>query len=78
MDLRLTLLPLVVVACAACASPEASRTRGGGAGADVGNRPANGVEMHAGSDQFWQTPGRIPVEGPPLQPARHAQQREVR
>jgi hypothetical protein len=29
--------------------------------------------MHEGSDQFWRTPGRIPVEGPSLETARQAQ-----
>lgn len=75
MNGRLLMILAVAAAAAACDSPEASRTRGGGAGADVGNRPAGDVEMHEGSNQFWQTPERIPVEGPPLEPARHAQQR---
>jgi hypothetical protein len=73
MSLRLVLL-LVPLAALGCESPEASRTRGGGAGADVGNRPANDVQMHAGSNQFWRTPGRIPVDGPSLESARHAEQ----
>lgn len=75
MNVRLLVTLAIAAAAAACDSPEASRTRGGGAGADVGNRPANGVEMHGGSNQFWRTPERIPVEGPPLEPARHAQER---
>jgi len=75
MNVRVILLLAVAAAAAACDSPEASRTRGGGAGADVGNRPADGVEMHGGSNQFWRTPERIPVDGPPLDSARHAQQR---
>jgi hypothetical protein len=39
----------------ACSSPEASRTRGGGPGADVGNwrRP---VELHAGAQPYLETP----------------------
>ena len=74
MNLRLALL-LVPISALGCESPEASRTRGGGPGADIGNRPASHVEMHGGSDQFWRTPDRIPVEGPSLDPARHAQQR---
>ena len=73
MNLRLALL-LIPLALLGCESPEASRTRGGGAGADVGNRPASDVQMHAGSNQFWRTPGRIPVEGPSLESARHAQE----
>jgi hypothetical protein len=73
MNPRVALLP-VLLAAAACDSPEASRTRGGGAGADVGNRPASDVRMHEGSNQFWRTPERIPVQGPSLEAARHAQQ----
>jgi hypothetical protein len=57
----------------ACASPEASRARGGGPGADVGNwnRP---VEMHAGAEPYYKTPcvlmeplectGPVPQFGP--------------
>jgi hypothetical protein len=67
-------LLLAALATAACDSPEKTRTRGGGAGADVGNRPAKHVRMHEGSNQFWRTPDRIPVEGPSLEPARQAQQ----
>lgn len=56
----------------ACASPEAVRTRGGGPGADVGNR-GEPVEMHAGAEPYYETPcamepvrctGPIPVFGP--------------
>jgi hypothetical protein len=49
----------IVFACScvgACASPEATRTRGDGPGADVGNRRET-VEMHEGS--FWNTPDWI-------------------
>lgn len=73
MDLRLAVL-LISLATLGCDSPEAARTRGGGAGADVGNRPAGGVRMHEGSDPFWHTPERIPVDGPALEPGRQAQQ----
>lgn len=55
---------------AACASPEASRQRGGGPGGDVGNRPAN-VTMHGGSSEYYETP-RIGVEHPSLDPSEHA------
>jgi hypothetical protein len=72
MNLRPAWL-LLALAAAGCDSPEASRTRGGGAGADIGNRPAN-VRMHSGSNQFWRTPDRIPVDGPSLEPALQAQQ----
>ena len=69
-------LAAIVIACATiagCASPEASRTRGGGPGADTGNRPAV-VKMHEGSRPFWKTPDRIELEHPPLEPARQADQ----
>jgi hypothetical protein len=72
MNLRVALLLLLTTG--GCDSPEASRTRGAGAGADVGNRPRNDVQMHEGSNQFWHTPDRIPIDGPPLDPAFHAQQ----
>jgi hypothetical protein len=39
----------------ACASPEAIRTRGGGPGADVGNRAAP-VVFHAGAKPYFDTP----------------------
>jgi hypothetical protein len=45
--------------CLACTSPEATRTRAGGPGADVGNR-GEIVSMHDGSDPYWRTP-RIPM-----------------
>lgn len=69
-------LALVLIVCgasAACTSPEAKRTRGGGPGADPGNRPA-AVKMHGGSDPFWRTPDRIGETHPPLDPARQARQ----
>ena len=49
---------LVALALAACASPEATRMRAGGPGADVGNRSPV-VEMHEGSQPFWKTPARL-------------------
>ncbi len=56
----------------ACSSPEASRTRGGGPGADVGNRDGQNVLMHEGSDPFANTPKLIKTQNPPLAPARQA------
>jgi len=71
------MIKLVLAAClvvvAGCTSPETQRTRGGGPGADVGNRPAT-VKMHEGSQPFWKTPGHIEAEHAPLEPARQAQQ----
>jgi hypothetical protein len=58
---------------AACASPETTRTRGGGPGADVGNRGKD-VDMHEGSRPFWKTPDLIPTKHPPLAPANQADQ----
>jgi hypothetical protein len=51
------LAPLLVLllALGACTSPEATRQRAGGAGADVGNR-GDAVELHAGSQPYWRTP----------------------
>jgi hypothetical protein len=60
------------LAAAGCASPEATRARGG-RGADVGNRPPI-EEMHYGSEPFWKTPERITVNHPPLESARQAEQ----
>jgi hypothetical protein len=45
--------------CTACQSPEAKRTRGGGAGADVQNRDPI-VELHAGSVMYHRTPCLLP------------------
>jgi hypothetical protein len=48
---------------AACSSPEATRARGGGNGADVGN-VADVVQMHAGSQPYWNTPRLVEPVGP--------------
>lgn len=56
MTARLTMLALgAALVLGACASPEATRVRGGGAGADVGNRGAN-LQMHEGSVIYAETP----------------------
>jgi hypothetical protein len=62
---------LAGAALTGCASPEATRERGGGPGADPNNRPAL-VKMHEGSQQYYETPVRIPVEGTPLAPSEQA------
>ena len=72
--MRLLAVLVAAVAVTACESPEAVRTRGGGPGGDVGNRPQH-VKMHEGSQPFWKTPDRITSEHPPLDSARQAQQR---
>jgi len=64
---------VVLCALAACTSPETGRLRGGGPGADVGNR-TEVVRMHEGADPFYKTPKLIRSQSPPLGPARHADQ----
>lgn len=71
MRFALTMLLIGCAAVAGCGSPEVARTRGGGPGADVGNRPRI-VKMHEGARPFWKTPERIAGEHPPLEPAGHA------
>lgn len=73
MRLALITVAALVFYLAACASPETTRTRGGGPGADVGNR-GQVVEMHEGSQPFWKTPDLIPTKHPPLAPASQADQ----
>jgi hypothetical protein len=70
---RVALLIVAAALASACASPEAARTRGGGRGADVNNRPAS-VKLHEGSRQYWKTPDRIAGEstGPPLDASEQA------
>ena len=68
---RLSTILFVCAALAGCTSPEANRERGGGPGADIGNRPAQ-VMMHEGSQQFYETPVRIGAEGPSLAPSEQA------
>jgi hypothetical protein len=65
------ILVLIALALAGCTSPEATRTRGGGPGADKGNR-GDVVLMHEGSRPYAGTPRLIPTQPPPLEPARQA------
>jgi hypothetical protein len=58
VSLALTVSLLAALLMAACGSPEATRMRGGGPGADVGNR-AGIVQMHEGSQPFLGTPRRL-------------------
>jgi hypothetical protein len=67
---RLVLM-VIPLAIAACTSPEATRDRGGGPGADKGNR-GDVVLMHEGSHPYAGTPRLIPTQPPPLEPARQA------
>ena len=71
MNFAVILLTVVSFYAIGCASPETTRTRGGGPGADVGNR-ARVVEMHEGSQPFWKTPKLIPAKHPPLDTANQA------
>ena len=66
------MLLIACLATAGCVSPESTRTRGG-RGADVGNRPRV-VEMHEGSEPFWNTPQRVTGKHGPLESARQAEQ----
>lgn len=54
MRRRLTILGVLAL-LGACVSPEAQRTRGGGPGADIGNRDGQ-LEMHEGSIIYYETP----------------------
>lgn len=49
----------LVLALAACASPEAERVRAGGAGADPGNRNVP-AEMRSNAEMYHETPCRVP------------------
>jgi hypothetical protein len=72
--IALSMLLTGVALVPGCVSPEATRTRGDGPGADVGNRRET-VKLHEGSNPFWKTPDRIPGEQhPPLASARQAQE----
>jgi hypothetical protein len=59
---RVTTLATVLAlgaATLACTSPEATRTRAGGPGADPGNRRGV-VQLHEGADPYWKTPRHLP------------------
>ena len=73
MNLSVIHLIALSLCIVGCASPETTRTRGGGPGADVGNR-VKVVEMHEGSQPFWKTPKIIPTKHPSLEPANQADQ----
>ena len=66
-------LLVVLALLAGCTSPETERVRGGGPGADVGNR-GKPVVMHEGSRPYEGTPTLIPAEAPPLEPSMQARQ----
>lgn len=57
---RALIAMLLVGSVLGCTSPEATRTRGGGPGADVGNT-GEWVELHAGSRPYHATPKVLPA-----------------
>ena len=62
---------VTALAMAGCHSPEATRTQGGGPGADTGNRNET-VRMHEGSSPFHGTPQLVPGKGAPVESAQNA------
>jgi hypothetical protein len=73
MNPPVVFLIALVLFVAGCASPETTRTRGGGPGADIGNR-GNIVRIHEGAKPFEKTPKIIPTKHPSLEPAHQADQ----
>ncbi len=73
MELALIALVALLLCLGGCGSPETTRTRGGGPGADVGNRTST-VRMHEGARPFDKTPKVIVARPPSLEPASHADQ----
>ena len=69
--MKLALLMIMSAVIAGCTSPETTRSRGGGPGADLGNR-GSVVRMHEGSRPYADTPKLIGAEHPSLEPARQA------
>ena len=56
-----SLITVLLAGCVTgCTSPEATRTRAGGPGADVGNT-GKPVELHAGSRPYYATPNILPA-----------------
>ncbi|HEX4628424.1 MAG TPA: hypothetical protein VH137_06495 [Gemmatimonadales bacterium] len=47
----------LLVGLVGCASPEATRVRGGGPGADLGNHDAS-ARLHQGARMYYRTPCR--------------------
>ena len=71
MGLKPLIFLAIVCMIAACASPETGRPRGGGPGADVGNK-SKVMRMHEGADPFYKTPKLIASQSGPLASARQA------
>ena len=74
MEPRRAIFLAALLMLVACTSPETTRTRGGGPGADVGNRTKS-VRLHEGADPFAKTPKLIPAQHPSLAGARQADER---
>jgi hypothetical protein len=66
---------VLVILAAGCASPEATRVRGGGPGADPGNRGAT-VRMHQGAEPYYATPRLTPGAAYSMAPAGRAKAAE--
>ena len=73
MNLTVIVLIALLLYLGACASPELTRTRGGGPGADPGNR-GKIARIHEGARPFENTPKLIPTKHPPLDSANQADQ----
>jgi hypothetical protein len=73
VNLSVISLIALLLCIAACTSPEMTRTRGGGPGADPGNR-GKIMRIHEGARPFENTPKLIPTKHPPLDPANQADQ----
>jgi hypothetical protein len=67
------LLGALTLVLAACSSPEATRTQGGGPGGDTGNRPEI-VRMHEGSRPYHDAPRLVPGATPALDSASQARE----
>jgi hypothetical protein len=66
MSARRLLVIAMLAGLGACTSPEATRQRAGGPGADVANRQGP-VELHAGADPYYGTPIAMPpARGTPV------------
>jgi len=52
---RSVVVLLIAGVALGCTSPESTRARGGGAGADVGNHPGGAVQIHAGAEMYHGT-----------------------
>ena len=74
-DVNLLVIPCIalLLCIAGCTSPEMTRTRGGGPGADPGNR-GKITRFHEGAKPFEKTPKIIPTKHPSLEPANQADQ----